>query len=945
MKKIFSLIVIFLSGSLLAFAQTQALKPVVVKPVYFDVSPPLSVLAATANGKADNSWKDGIVKNKFNFRNKPNTGNRPAGQVDPGVQSADGSVLVDTTIQNFDGVNNINGVLPPDTYGDVGPNHYFQVVNLSYAIFNKSGSLLLGPVANSTIFNGLPNNSNDGDGVVLYDEQADRWLFSQFSMPNFPSGPFFQMIAVSTTPNPTGTWYRWQYQFTNMPDYPKFGVWPDAYYMSANQFTPTALNWAGVLAASFDRTAMIAGNATAQMITFTLPASNEASTLLPADCDGPFPTAGTPNYFIYINQGPDHIGMYEFHTNFVTPASATFGNFTTLPVNAFTINLTGVAQKGTTRKLDPLNDRLMYRNQFRKFSDHWAMVTNHSVDLTSTTAGIRWYELRKTTGAWSIYQQSTFGPSDGNSRWMASVALDSSGNMAVGYSISGSNLYPSIKYCGRMKNDPLNTLTIAERGIFNGAGSQTSSSSRWGDYSGMSVDPSSTATFWYTQEYYSSTSNSSWRTRVASFSFANVFSVTASATPSVINVGQQSQLNVVVSGGTTPYTYSWTSIPAGFTSNIQNPVVTPTVTTKYVAHVTSGTTTRTDTTQVQVNVAVTATANPYTINSGASSQLNATAIGGTGVYTYSWTSSPPGFTSNIQNPVVTPVQTTIYTATINSGTQVGSDTTKVTVNMSPLTVNVTATPQDICAGQTTQLNAAAAGGSLTYTYFWYSNPPGFTSNIQNPVAQPLQTTLYIASVNDGFQTVVDSVLVTVTMPPSAYAGIDTTVCLWVNQVPLHGTASGYQGVNWTTSGDGTFANAAALNTIYFPGAGDKSNGSVNLTLHAFPVLPCVNAATSVKHLLFDPCLGINDPNDNGFAVRIEPNPSLGDFILYVNGVKNEKVRIDILDMQGKTVYNTEINTGAQTIKKQITLSGASGGIYFVKVTTDTRSHVDKLIIK
>ena len=356
-------------------------------------------------------------------------------------------------------------------------------------------------------------------------------------------------------------------------------------------------------------------------------------------------------------------------------------------------------------------------------------------------------------------------------------------------------------------------------------------------------------------------------------------------------------------------------------------------------------TTETDTTQVTVNVGVTATANPYVINYGQSSQLNSDAVGGTGVYSYSWTSNPPGFTSNLQNPVVTPSQTTIYTATVNSGTQVGSDTTLVTVLMSPLTVIVTATPSNLCTGQMTQLNAMATGGSLSYTYYWYSNPPGFSSNLQNPTAQPLQTTEYIAMVNDGFQTVVDSVLVIVTQPPTASAGNDTIVCVYTTQISLHGEASNYQLVNWTTSGDGTFANVTSLNAIYYPGYGDKTTGSVILTLYAFPVPPCVNAATSIRHILFDPCLGINEPADNGLAVLIEPNPSQGVFTLYINGVKNEKVRIDIMDMEGRTVYNTEINTGAQKIKKLIDLSGDSGGIYFIKITTATRHHVEKLIIK
>ena len=538
-----------------------SLRPIVQKPIYFDVSPPLRDMISLSPSKGDHSWKDGIVKNFFNIKRDRSAQTDAQGAYDQSVQEIMGMVPMDTTIQNWQGITNPQGAYPPDTHGDVSLSNYFQVVNMSFKIWTKTGTSVYGPVNNSTMFNPLPNNSNDGDAVVLYDEQANRWIFSQFSLPNYPNGPFYQMIAVSQTADPTGSWYRWEYSFTDMPDYPKFGIWPDGYYMTMNRFASGSGSYAGTGAVAYDRTAMLAGNASPQMVLFTLPASNEAFGFLPADCDGTFPPAGTPEYFCYINENPYHLRIYEFVVNWTTPASSTFGNYTTLTVNTFsTSGLTGVPQQGTTRKLDPITDRLMYRLQFKKFNDHWSMVCNHTVNAnvsSANNAGIRWYELRKTTGAWTVYQQSTYAP-DTKYRWMASMAMDTSGNIAMGYSISSSSMYPSIRYCGRMNNDALNTMTIAEKGIINGGGSQTvsGSPSRWGDYSSLSVDPSSPATFWYTQEYYTSTSASNWTTRVASFSFLNTMSVTASATPSTINVGQTTQLNVVATGGTPPYTYS-----------------------------------------------------------------------------------------------------------------------------------------------------------------------------------------------------------------------------------------------------------------------------------------------------------------------------------------------------------------------------------------------------
>jgi Secretion system C-terminal sorting domain len=1026
MKKIFSLILMLGFCMHFAFGQNNITGPIVQYPVYFDVSPPLRDMVNNPPPKADNSWKDGIVKNQFNIRQKP-SGQVPGGLSDPNLQSKNGMIITDTTIQNFDGNTNTQGYVPPDTYGEVGPNHYFQVVNCHYSIYSKTGTLLLGPLDNSSIFNGLPNNANSGDAVVLYDEVANRWLFSQFSLPSYPNGPFYQMIAVSQTADPTGSWYRYQYTFTDMPDYPKFGVWPDAYYMSMNRFASGSGSYVGIGAVAYNRTLMLAGNPATTMIMFTKPASDEAFGWLPSDCDGPFPTGTPPNYFLYAYDGSsdDHLGIYEFHADWVTPVNATFGNFLSLPVNAFTANITGIPQPSTNRKVDPINDRMMYRLQYRKFSNHEAMVCNHTVDVSTTVAGIRWYELRKTSGAWSIYQQSTYSISDNNSRWMGSIAMDTSGNIALGYSISSATLYPSIRYTGRLKNDALNTMTIAEQGIYNGGGSQTSYSQRWGDYSGMSVDPSATATFWYTQEYYATTSGTSWKTRIASFSFATSFTVTATATPAYINLGQTSQLNVVATGGTGFFTYSWTSLPAGYNSNQQTPPpVSPTVTTKYIAHVTSGTQTKTDTVTVYINMTATATANPYTINSGSSSQLNIAATGGTGSYTYSWTSVPVGFTSTVQNPTVSPTVNTIYTAVATSGVQNASDTARVKVNMSvlatatppsiiiggssqlnavvaggsgtytyvwtslppgfnstlqnpvvypttttqyivnvndgsqtkgdtvqvtvtlnSLNVTTTATPSSICTGNNSQLNVTATGGTLSYTYSWTSIPVGFTSNVRNPVVQPIVTTIYIAQVNDGVSTVTDSTTVTVTQLSTASAGNDTTFCVTIGQIQLNGQSTNSSSVLWTTSGDGTFLNPSSLTAIYYPGANDKTTLHVNLTLTASPVPPCTPQATSIRHITFDICNGIPETTNEIFSVSIRPNPSFGTINLVISGLKTGEVRVSIMDLSGKTRLQESFTTTGSKVNRKMDLSTFQRGVYFVKIETDTHVKTEKLILE
>ena len=609
MKKIFYLLIGFFWLVILSQAQNtqnNGGKPIIIKASYFDISPPLRDMVRNPSAKVDKTWKEGIVINKTNTYSNDSS-ITDAFVEDPIRQSFFGQIQTDTTIQNYEGVG-MSGYLPPDTDGDVGPNNYFQVVNVRYAIYDKNGNKLIGPSNNSSIFTGLPNNSNDGDAVVLYDENADRWLFSQFSLPNYPNGPSYQMVAISQTADPTGSWYRYQFTFSDdLPDYPKLSVWGDGYYMTIRRFNGSSMTPSVV---AMDRTKMLAGNPAPTMIMFNLPSEGN----LAADCDSDFPPAGTPCPVAYLTNGSSaSIRLYEFHADWVTTANSTFNLAYTIPISPFSSwgwTQNDVPQKGTTRKLDAFSRKfIMFRMPFRKFTDHWSMLLNTTVQLTGPVAGIRWMEVRNSGSGWSLYQEGTYSP-DANYRWMGSMAMDTAGNIALGYSISSSTMYPSIRYTGRMSCDPLGVMTIAERGIYNGGGSQTDASGRWGDYSAMVTDPTVFGKFWYTQEYYQSTSGANWKTRIASFSFANVLCVTATATPSTVCTGQSTQLNATATGGSGTFTFSWTSIPPGFTSTQQNPIATPAVTTQYIAAVNDGTNTKTDTTTVTVVSQPTADAGP-----------------------------------------------------------------------------------------------------------------------------------------------------------------------------------------------------------------------------------------------------------------------------------------------------------------------------------------------
>jgi len=576
--------------------------PVISKPVYFDLSPPLRSIPELLPGNKENRKVEKGEKEIWNyFKRKLKNDRSKKYSIDSHRQGQFGKLIPDSALSNFEGTPNVNTAIPPDTYGDVGSNYYFHMVNLSFTIFDKAGNIQLGPTYTGTIWNGLPYSGDNGDGIVLYDDQADRWLISSICMPFYPSAPFYIMIAVSQSGDPTGSWFRWEYSFDFIPDYPKLGIWGDSFFMTCNLFSQIALN--GVTAIAFDKMAMLAGNPSPAMVQFVLSQSTNVFSLLPADCDGLFLPIGTPGYFGYL--GNNFIGLYEFHTDWSDPAASTFGNQKEINVGSYSQKIKGIPQKGSVVKLDPVSDRLMCRLQVRKFADHQSMVVNHTVRIADYQSGIRWYELRRTSGDWSMYQQSTYAP-DSNSRWMGSMALDSAGNIALGYSVSGPGLFPSVRYTGRMKNDPLGQMTIAEQSIIEGGGAQThpaSTYARWGDYSSMTIDPSNPSIFWYTQQYYPVTADYDWHTRISSFTFANILDIKAIAEYSNVCPGQEDRLNVEVSGGTGNYTFSWTSIPTGFTSTLKNPLVSPEFQTKYIVVVTSGNKTRTDTVQVNITPA------------------------------------------------------------------------------------------------------------------------------------------------------------------------------------------------------------------------------------------------------------------------------------------------------------------------------------------------------
>lgn len=502
-------------------AQSAASGPEVIPSVHHDVSPALRDIPPAI--------PTGLL---HEHPVKPLHPEKPfSGVADGAVQTTQIAQLATITSGlNFDGVGNgfvgPNGAFsvnsaPPDTNAAVGATQVVQWVNESFAVFDKAtGNALHGPLAGNTLWNGFGGScetSNSGDPIAQYDKAANRWFLSQ---PVFTS-PFMICIAVSTTSDATGAFNRYAFPMDNFPDYPKYGVWSDGYYGSFNMFSGNT--FAGAKACSFDRSAMLSG-AAATAVCFQL--SSSFGGLLPSDLDGATaPPAGSPNFF--LNFGTNLLNLWKFHVDFTTPANSTFTGPTVLGVPAFSEACGGgtcVPQAGTRQQLDSLGDRLMYRLAYRNFTTapaHESLVVNHSVRVSGggkhggEVDGVRWYEIRSPNAAPTVFQQGTFSP-DSNTRWMGSIAMDKVGDIAVGYSVSSSQIQPAIRFAVRTASDPAGTLE-PETSIVAGTGSQLRNLNRWGDYSSMAIDPVDDCTFWYTTEYLKSSGTFNWSTRLASF--------------------------------------------------------------------------------------------------------------------------------------------------------------------------------------------------------------------------------------------------------------------------------------------------------------------------------------------------------------------------------------------------------------------------------------------
>jgi hypothetical protein len=526
-----------LAGSLSAEMLPQNRRAQVLYPTKMVVSRPLRDIPIPAAKIAD-------------AREVPNktTSVRPAVPgISANIQGTPGVPNTPDPLAGWQGLTSANdvailgyGLMPPDTQGDIGKDHYIQWINSLFAIWDKSGNKVFPTSAAAapgnviwTDLGGRCAADNSGDPITLWDPLAERWVMSQFGV---DTTPYYQCVAVSTTSDPTGTWNLYAYVWPNnrFPDYPKLGVWTDGYYITTNDFNSSLTSFMGITAGAFERDKMLAG-LPAGFIYFQMTDGGVRDySALPADLDGNVaPPAGAPGVIAEFqdktwftpNLPTDQIWLFNLTLDWANPANSTFGVGATndpnyqLAISDVSENCSGrdcVPQGNNAQKVDDIDFRIMHRLAYRNLGSSQALVASMTVGAGGR-AGVWWGEFQNTGAAWATRQDGVYAPADSDHRWMPSVAMDTNGNIMLGYSASSTTIFPSVRYVGRLAGDPLGQMGD-EKTMVVGAAAQTGGN-RWGDYSSMSIDPTDGCTFWYTQEYVAVGGSFTWQTWIGNMKF------------------------------------------------------------------------------------------------------------------------------------------------------------------------------------------------------------------------------------------------------------------------------------------------------------------------------------------------------------------------------------------------------------------------------------------
>ena len=571
-----SLLMVFLiAPSTFRGQQTKTINGAIeLKVAHKDLSPPIRDIKVFTDRLSTYEAKE--IKNKFDFKNRTE-GNTVDLKEDPVLQNTYSAnrVLPPSVDRIYEGVSNATNqsvrggrITPPDTQGDVGPNHYVQMTNLLTMIFDlNTDAVIFGPEPNSIFWAGFVYNgidfgaSNDGDPIVLYDQFEDRWIVSQFETTHD-----YVLIAVSQTSDPTGAYYRYAISYPAFPDYPKFGIWNDAIYITTRDFN---YGFQGSTVTGIEKAGLYNGTTANAFMIPILDADYNFDGIVPADADGSIPPPpGTPHYSIFKPYGSyDYIYMATTTPDWGNPSNSSM-TISPITVAAY-ISDNSLIYQPNNRGLHAHAWAMMYRLQYRNFGTHQSMVANHTVKA-STQRGIRWYEFRANTGStsWTTYQQGTYSPADGDNRWMGSIAMNGNGDIALGYSVTGSSTHPSIRFTGQSAyNSGTGLMDLPETSIHEGTASIDGAYNRWGDYSMMSVDPVDDIKFWYTTEYgLGDVQWADWATKIAEINLnapaglANIAVSPASLSfNSIYGISGAEMVNVINTSDIGSFELNWTA--------------------------------------------------------------------------------------------------------------------------------------------------------------------------------------------------------------------------------------------------------------------------------------------------------------------------------------------------------------------------------------------------
>jgi hypothetical protein len=865
------------------------------------------------------------------------------------IQKEDGTRPNDNTMKaNFAGIGS-GGAFPYDPSGAAGPNHYIQAVNATtYRIFNKTTGANLGGGSVGSIWS--PATGNMGDPIIMYDRFADRWFISQFGQSGSTN---YIYIAISTTADPLGTYYTYSFTSPQFPDYLKFAVWHDGYYMTANTNTQRVF--------CFERSVMLTGG-TARSVyaSFTPPDPGGFFVPMPGDCDGTTISTGPCPIFSYEcgewgGGMTDQINVYQATVTWGATPAMNIAAATGSPLNTaafdgtYDLNWDDIDQPGTTQMLDGIGGIIQYRAQYRKWSTHNSVVLCWPVQISTGERSIMWAELRQTAGTWAVYQQGIYDP-DAYYRWVGSIAMDDNGNIALCYAKSGvspTNVYPSLCYTGRLSTDPLGQMTFAETVAQAGTGYQTGAN-RFGDYAQTTLDPDG-MTFWHTGQYNGGASGPGvQRTRIYSFqlqtvlnaavsitsndadnSICNGTSVTFTATPT--NGGSSPSYQWKKNGGnvgTNSNTYTTTTLANGdfitcvMTSNLSGVGNNP---------ATSNAITMTVNNPVTPAVSIVSNDADNSICSGTSVAFTATPTNG-GTPSYQWKKNGSNVGSNSATYTTTTLANGDIINVVMTSTAACASPTTGTSNSITMTVIPSVTPSvsiagdnTICLDAATTFTATPTNGG-TPSYQWKKNGGNVGTN---------SSTFTSSTLANG--DVITCVMTSTATCPSPTTATSNSLTMTVTTVTTP---------TITQNGGILTSSSATGNQWYLDGnlLVGETNQSITVTQSGvYTVQVTINGCTSNMSAGNNATVGIDEAN-NPYLLVTFPNPSDGNFMISFNADRNEKYKLELFNEIGQVIVSQEIAGHQGTYQLPVNLVKPAAGVYTLSLTNGQQETVKKIVV-